>query len=302
MGSQFWWIFDAMVILIIGYIIYSNAKRGLTKVFVLNIGYIVAVTLSALVAVGAAPLVYESSVDATNVAAFEKANDEANFPKLFAGAIDGERYGFTADQKKLLSYLQESDNSAFISKTYDYCNRRYGGTVTGAAKFDTILRNAFIAGYSKVLDEHLPGYVSKNFRKQIKDDPHVMEEILDIYYHSSSHAKAAELLENKFAETPTLELLRMFTYVCIFAVIMIIVALIAALVKNTLFFNVNKASERMYGALLGLAELFSMLLLFTILTRVIVLLGCGEVLCFNDETIAATKIFRILYDNLGFLI
>lgn len=302
MGDQFWWIFDAIVVMIVGYIIFSNAKRGLTKVFVLNIGYVVALLLSAVVAIAAGPLVYESSVETTNITAFEKVNADANFPQLFADAVNAEHFGFNCEKQRVAELLDTDDNSGFVPKLYAYCSRKYGGTFCGPAKFEKLMQDAFTRDYGKAIEEHLPGYVAHNLQKLMAADPKLMTDVLTAYYGSSSVEAGAKVIEGKIAQAPTLELLRMFTFVCVFTVIMIIVALISAMLKNTLFFNVSTGSERTYGALLGLAETFSMLLLFTILTRVLVLLGNEDILCFNEPTIAATKIFRMLYDNLSFLI
>ena len=46
MDTSFWWIIDAALVLLFVYVIFSNGKRGFTKVVIFCAGYIIA-TLAA---------------------------------------------------------------------------------------------------------------------------------------------------------------------------------------------------------------------------------------------------------------
>ncbi len=303
MGTEFWWIFDALVIMIVVYVIYSNAKRGLTKVFVINIGYIVASFLAGLVAVNAGPLLYDSVAKSSDIAAIEEVNAKVDFAKVFAGAVDAQEYGFSCDEAKVDIYLLPPDTDQFVNKLYQYVNRRYGEEVCEETQFASILQNAFVTAYGTELGEKLPEYVRVNFETQLAAEPGKMTDLLVTMYDDRySAAGIAGKIEEQFGEEPTTEILRMFCYVAIFAIAMVVAAVISAGLQNTLFFNVGKGSERLYGALFGIAETAALLILFTVFVRVAVMLGGGDALCFNDQTVANTKIFHYLYDNLGFLI
>ena len=45
-----------------------------------------------------------------------------------------------------------------------------------------------------------------------------------------------------------------------------------------------------------------MLILLTLLVRLLVMLGGGDLLCFNEPTIRASKIFSFLYNHLDFIL
>jgi len=303
MGSDFWWIFDALVIMIAVYLIYSNAKRGLSKVFVLNIGYVIAIFLSGLVAVGASPLLYETIAEPNDVEKIQSVNVTMNFPKVFADVVNSEGIDFTCDPGIVAGYLAAPYTEDFEVELYHYINKRYGSQVTDMTTFQNDLREAYIAAYSAALNEKLPSYVQHNFETAVREEPGLMTELLTVYYRPiNSNRDVATDFEHRFGKEPNLELMRIWAFLGSFAVIMIIVALIAAMLKNRIFFNVFRSSEVIYGALLGLAETVGILILFTATVRLIVLLGGGEVLCFNDATIEQTKVFKLLYEHMSFLI
>ena len=303
MDGQLWWIFDGLTILIAVYLIFSNIKRGLTKVFVLNIGYIFAIFLSGLVAVGAAPQLYEYAVQEDNVDKLTEVVESVNLPKVFAAAADEKSLGFHCDPAKIQEYLKTGEADQFADRMYHYLSKNYGQSIGDFTAFEKSLRDAYVKAYGDAMNEKLPQYIRVNFEKQMAEDPNLMTELLAVTYGPKSYAKkTAQAFEERFANELNTEILRMFIYTACFAVIMIISAVIAAAMKNTLFFNVTRASERTYGALLGLAETTALLILFTVLVRMIVLLGGGETLFFNDPTVERSKVFSLLYDHLSFLI
>ena len=303
MGTEFWWIFDALVIMIAAYIIYSNIKRGLTRVFVLNIGYVIAIFLSGLVALNAGPLIYQSSVQDSHLEDLEEVVSSVDVPKAMADAVDARRLGFRCDPAKVRDCLSAPHTDQYASLLYEYLNGRYGKQICDFTDFQKMLRESYVYAYTKALDEKLPRYVSKNFAAQIDDNADVMTELLEITYEKYAYTgKIAAEFEKRFCVDPSVEILRMLVFVACFSVIMIIVAVIASLMKNTLFFNATGASERFFGGVLGLSEMLALLILFTILVRLIVLLGGGETLCFNDPTIAESKLFSVLYNHLSMLI
>lgn len=303
MEFQWWLIFDAAVVLIAAYLIFSNARRGLTKVFILNIGYVFAMVLAGLVAVAAGPQIYDLAVRDENVKAFEQVVDEVNIPKVLADAVDNNKsLGFKCDPKQIEEFLRSGNTERYAVNLYHSLNAHFGESIGDFTSFEKLLRDAYLKAVGKAMDEKLPRYVRMNFEQQIAADPDVMAKMLEVSYAPGTYTKKiAETYEAQFGEEPCVEILRMFVYAACFAVIMIIAAVLSAAFKNSLFFNVTQASERTYGALLGIAETVALVILFTILIRVIVMLGGGDILIFNDTIIKESKLFSVLYNNLSAL-
>ena len=58
MGSQFWWFYDAFVIACVLLIIFTNAKRGFRKNFIVMIGYAACALIASISSVVLAEPIY----------------------------------------------------------------------------------------------------------------------------------------------------------------------------------------------------------------------------------------------------
>lgn len=302
MSTQFWWIFDVLVVAIVAYVIYSNAKRGLTKVLIMNIGYIIATLLASVLSIVAAPTLYESVARSSDITAFQTVNSKIDFTDVFVNAIDAEKYGFEIDPNRVETILRSKDGN-YDAALFAYTTEKVGTEPTTPGHFSELMRDAFVRAYSAELSERLPRYALANFRKQVTENPEVVSSMVyEICASGKSAEEIAESLEDAFALEPTKEVLRIFVYLIIFSILMVIAALIGAMMENRLFFNLRKSSEHSLGALLGLIEAGAMITLFTIIVRLLVQLGGGDLLCFNDPTIEESKIFSFFYDHLSVLL
>lgn len=304
MSTTLWWIFDIAVILIAVYVIVTNGKRGVTKSFVLAIGYIITTVAASLLAAAAAPVLYHSVAHNNNISGIITANKHMDFPQVFATAITEQEYGFVADSQAVLKILSDPEkNQEFEDALYQYANVKTGGTVAVKSDFDAVLREAFISSYGNQLGDRLPKYVRMYFERQVRQDPGMMRELISTYYNRSmSDEQRAEVLEQAIAAKPTTEVLQIFIYFIIFSVVMVIVAIISAVLQNRMFFNIQNSTDHAVGALLGVLEAGAMLVLLTLLVRLIVLLTGGSTALFNDETIADSMLFSFFYNHLDILL
>ena len=304
MSTTLWWIFDIAVILIAVYVIVTNGKRGVTKSFVLAIGYIITTVAASLLAAAAAPVLYHSVAHNNNISGIITANKHMDFPQVFATAITEQEYGFVADSQAVLKILSDPEkNQEFEDALYQYANVKTGGTVAVKSDFDAVLREAFISSYGNQLGDRLPKYVRMYFERQVRQDPGMMRELISTYYNGSmSDEQRAEVLEQAIAAKPTTEVLQIFIYFIIFSVVMVIVAIISAVPQNRMFFNIQNSTDHAVGALLGVLEAGAMLVLLTLLVRLIVLLTGGSTALFNDETIADSILFSFFYNHLDILL
>lgn len=304
MSTTLWWIFDIAVILIAVYVIVTNGKRGVTKSFVLAIGYIITTVAASLLAAAAAPVLYHSVAHNNNISGIITANKHMDFPQVFATAITEQEYGFVADPQAVLKILSDPNkNKEFEDALYQYANVKTGGTVAVKSDFDAVLREAFLSSYGNQLGDRLPKYVRMYFERQVRQDPGMMRELISTYYNRSmSDEQRAEVLEQAIAAKPTTEVLQIFIYFIIFSVVMVIVAIISAVLQNRMFFNIQNSTDHAVGALLGVLEAGAMLVLLTLLVRLIVLLTGGSTALFNDKTIADSMLFSFFYNHLDILL
>ncbi len=302
MVSHFGWIFDVCLIAIIVLVIRSNMKRGATKVVILSIGYIFASLAATLVSSAGAESVYRSVAQHNTVSAIETVNEKVDLISAFRKTIDSGKYGFTSDPQEISRILYSEDRAHFDSLLYDYVHEHCGATAGHKSVFMNSIRDSFIEAYGDAMDKKLPAYVREDFEQAVLDDSEVMRKIVTVQYDRrlSVREKATEI-EVLFAKDPTVEVMRMFIYLILFSILMILAQVIAAVAENRLFLNLTKAKERFFGGVLGLLEVVAMVVLFTIFVRLLVLIGGGSILCFNNKAIRNSFLFRMLYDNMRVL-
>ncbi|MBR3446566.1 MAG: hypothetical protein IKH27_02005 [Oscillospiraceae bacterium] len=297
------WILDILVVLIVGYVIYSNAKRGFSKVLAFGIGYLVMTVLASVVAAAAAPAFYDGVARDSNINALKTANAHIKFERVYADLINVQNYGFTATEKGVERVLKNYDGGPFDDRLYQYV---LSNTVDAGVKreqFRTLVLNTFIESYGKELGERVPEYVIASFESNAKEDPEIPREIMRTYYDTRKSDDArAELIEKKFSESATTEVLQIFMYLILFSVFMVLAALIATMLQDKIFFNITRGAEKVMGGMIGLLEAGSLLVLLTLIVRLIVVLGAGKFMFFNDDELNNTFIFSFLYRNLRILL
>lgn len=304
MASDFWWVFDALVVVIAIGVIVSNAKKGLTKVFVLCMGYLIATVVAAFASAAAAPSLYETVARPSNMAAIEEVNDSIDVAQCFKDAIDEHKYGAVLSKKKIEQYLAPPNTAKFDKNLYYYVNEECGYQSTETLmEFKQILTDAFVDEYCSQLEERLPGYFCASFTQQMNSNPALINTVLEqLYKVNNSSEDSAGYIEDNFGAEPTTECFRIFVYIIIFSIVMIIAGIIANATKYRIYFNVLTGTDRFLGALLGFIEAAAVVIITTLVIRLIVLIGGGEFMCFNEETISQTYIYKYIYAQLGILI
>ena len=297
------WILDILIVLLVGYVIYSNGKRGFNRVLAFGIGYLVMTVLASVIAAVAAPVFYDGVARDANISALKTANERIDFPKVFCDAINSEHYGFTADYRAVGKLLAANDKDSFDERLYKYVVSGSADQDVDKAAFSKMILDTFVKNYGKELSERVPEYVITQFNQSVKNDPELVRSIMRTYYDKNKTAdQRAEMIEKQFSEEPTTEVLQIFIYLILFSVFMVIAALIATMLQDKIFFNISRGTDRAMGGVVGLLEAGSLLVLLTLIVRLFVVLGAGKFLFFNDEDLNNTFIFSFFYRNLRILL
>ncbi len=304
MGTSYWWIFDLLLIVIVIYVIVANAKRGVTKILLISIGYVFTTVAASLLAAIAAPTLYQTVAYDNNINGIVTANQHMDFVEVFSDAIDAQQYGFVMDRAVVKRTLTDpKKNLHFHDAFFDYATQTTGGPVSMKSDFNQMLYKAFAESYGAQIDERLPRYVRMYFDKQIRENPEIMFSLISVYYdNTKTQTERADVLEKMFAAKPTTEVLQIFIYLIIFSIIMAIIALISAILQNRIFLNIQKVTDHAVGGLLGIIEAGIVVVLLTLVVRLLVLLVGGKFLFFNDATIAESKLFSFFYDHIGIML
>lgn len=303
MGSTLWWVLDVLVVFLTIHVIVSNAKRGLTKVIILCIGYIAVTLIASLLAAMGAPVLYDQIAAQTNLTALENANKRTDFAEIFTQALQSQNYGVNVDEKIVEQSLVNTETIPFDQSLYEYLNQMNGESVCDFTDFQAMLCLSFVKGYSENLSERMPKYVKMNFEKEYVDNLIGMREFMQIWYSNAlNHSEKTAKIETLLCAEPTREVLQIFLYFILFSIFMVIVAIISAIAQNSLFFNVTNATEHFVGGVLGILEAGAMLVLLTLLIRLIIMLSGNSLSIINEDAVHESYLFSHLYNNISKLL
>lgn len=303
MEGFFWWVFDALLVIVIAWVVFANARKGMTKVLVMCIGYIVATLAASVLSAVAAPTMYEVFVQESNINAIVQVNKEVDITECLCEILKDQNYGIEIEQGRIQTFLLPPDTDKFDQNIYNYVNAKCGYQVSSLMDFKKMLTNEFAERYGEALGNHLPYYAEVNFRRQMTSDPATIHTMFTEFYSMySTELDNAAYVQETFVKDTTIHLFQMFTYVVIFSVVMVFAALFSKLLQYSLIFNVKKTTDHLLGAVIGIIEAAVMVLLMTLVIRLIVVLCGGELMCFNEETIQATRVFKYLYNHTDLLL
>lgn len=303
MTTQFWWVFDTLLVLVVGYFIYSNGRRGVSKVLVMCIGYIVATVAGSLTSAAIAPSLYEIMARESNLEAIVDMNRDFDAAKVLTDAVNAQNYGMDLEKSKTEAFLLPPDTEECITNLYKYIVRKAGYEPVTELQFHYLMRDTFSAYYSDLMLNKLPDYAAANFREALAQDVNVMYALIENTYSATMSAQSAAVyVEDAFVKESTVEVFGIFIYLILFSVIMVFAALIASMLENRIFFNIYPATEHIMGGVIGLIEAGVMVVLLTAGTRLAILLGGNTFLFFNEETVMASKLFSFFYEHLSVLL
>ena len=297
MGTQFWWFFDAAAAAIMLVSVYLSGRKGFSKSIAVMIGYVLALLLAAPLSGGTADFIYEKSVRESNISSIGRALENNSITKKTKSYIEGLGYNVTVDEGRLSEILTEDRESGVYAELYKYVNNINGRVVDEETAFTDKMQEGFAGIMKEILSEELTGYEAESASEKILTGKQVsFEKDLSTLCREDTRA-AAELIEKQYTADATKDIIRIFCFITIIFVLMIIVRMIAQkLSDGEAIRPIGDITDHVAGGVLGAAEGAVIIFLTAAAVRAMVILGNNEMLLFNSETIDKTIIFKHIYD------
>ncbi len=341
MGSQFAIVFDIIAVAAIVLMFFSGWRRGFVNIFLGLVAAVVAFLAALFLSEPIADAVYTGVVEKPLAEKIDEAVDES-FSSLSLGSlseidyskviisgnnlskikldysgrdsavvdlsnVDFSNVGFDSDDYTLLGLEEDFDLSEVNIRNADFSKsevEQYGlgklvvsqfisvkliekGALGDFNTFWNIVNNYVPVGQAASLTESITVSYARKFVLGMLD----------------TRASLADTVMQNFVQPSCILVFRSVAFVIIFAIVLIIMKLIASasgiIKKIPVIGDINSLLGGAAGALEGVLIVFVLCLL----TRLAVCLLDGNVIMFNDETIANTYIFKRIYsfDFLNFL-
>ena len=278
MGTEFWWFFDVAIISAAGIAVYAaaakGARRGLLRFFGLLFAVVIAFFGSHMLKEEVYTGLFYNRIQSTiSYALQDEGWDiyEASAEVLSITAAEGEE---TQDAAALARIAKKQSDA--MEPSYD---------------------DAYIELICGVLEARIsraqPPHSAQTLAALCQKSPNSFQTILGAL-DTDAYDVAAQQLEVLLYRPGYVSLVRMGLFLGICLVVIIICSIISSMVKH----GDEKVPEREQVAAIpmGIIEAACVLLMLVIAARFIVTATDGEMLLFNRETIAHTKLFRYLYD------
>lgn len=281
-------IFDGATILIILVFLIINVKRGFSKTFISVIGYILAILLGSIISDASAEPTYDSVLSNQIVANIEEVLDEHNVASSICDRIKKDTFGVVISPDKLSKVVASSGSlyNAINGKDNEFLSMDKINNLLGESVEDAI---------SSPLKNVLPSPAVDYMINSLKSNSDLLYTTVPILLQDNK--SAAEYIEQTFIKPIVLYIIKMAIFFVIFLIVMIIVKIVSKTIENNDSLpTIAVASDRLLGAILGIAEGMILLILISVVVKLLVYASGGTSEIFSSEVIQSTKLFKTIYN------
>lgn len=275
MGTQFWWFYDVLILTIAACLLYNAVERGFNKLVFRLAGFLLAFVIGFFVSPPLSEFAYGAVFREKVTTQIQTKLEETEFFEAMASGLrqkfpDSE-YG-TMDKSTLLKSLQNGQTDSMQAEA-------------AAGVLQPLLAHAV----TTFPQEKLQDYFAEN-ETAFRDFLNFMQ--------AENYADAAVSLESGYFLSYYQKLISMVIFLLLELVVLIIVGIISAMAGDVEQFMHVSRFDRILGLLVGLIEIACVLVSVVVAVRLIVLATDNMMMLFNEQVIAETKLFRLLYQCL----
>ncbi len=274
MGTQFWWFYDVLVLALAAGLLYNAIAKGFNKLVFQLAGFVLAFVVgffgSGYLAQPAYDVLYREQIRTTLTAAY----DVSAFYETAAQGI----------QKNQPDGAPAQADAVFLQET------------AAAVLAGEEAPQWFITAIGSAADIMLGSQISPSPDRTISDlfaeDPEALSAFLEA---AGDAAQAADSLERSYVRPDYTQMLKMALFLLLQVVVLIVVGVISGMAGNLEEQMHIRKFNRALAVPVGLIEAASMLLFFAVAVKLAVMATDNMMLLFNEETVAETKLFRLIY-------
>ncbi len=272
MGTQFWWFYDVLILTIAACLLYNAVERGFNKLVFRLAGFLLAFVIGFFASSPLAEFAYRAVFKENITVQIQTKLEETDF---FEAMTSGLRQKFPdseyakIDKATLLSTLQSGE----INNMYEEA---------AAGVLQSLLINVVTPFPQEKMQDYFAGDQS-TFRQFL------------IFMQEGNFSEAAGILENGYFASFYQKLISMVVFLLLEAVVLIIAGIISAMAGDVEQFMHVSRFDRILGLLVGIIEIACVLISLVVAVRLVIAATDNMMMLFNEQTIAETKIFRLLY-------
>lgn len=294
MGTQFWWIFDTAAAAILLIAVFLSGRKGFAKTVVIMVGYVLSIVLAMSVSGSASGFIYKNSVRQSNISGIERALDSTDIVQKTKSYIESLGYNVTVSEANVEKIFK--DEGDVKQALYKYVNSINGRTVDTEDSFNEKMTEGFAGIMENALSEELTRYAAETAANKVRNNSPDFDETLKKIYGGNIQ-EAAIYIEENYTGDASSEIIKIFCFIIIIFVFMIIVKIIARKLNDGEAIRpVGDIADHVIGGIFGAAEGLVLIFIVAAAVRSCVILGSNGMLLFNSDTIDKTIFFKHIYN------
>lgn len=295
MGTQFWWFYDVIAVVVVLISIFLSGKKGFMKGIITSVGCAVALFVSYAASDSISVSLYKNTARSSSISKLEKNMKSDNFILKYADYLEDMGYFISVNTEKL-SDIFESDKE-LDKAVCDYVNNINARKVE---KNEEVLVEKVREGYAEVMGDiishSLNKFAADTAENQIREDSSGIKELVVMMTNSETYHEAAVYIVDNYTAKAYITIFRLVGFVALYIVISIIIIAIISSFTSEKKENFKSMGSHIAGGFIGLITGGIMTFSVAAVIRLWAILGNNEMLFFNSDVIDKTIVFKYFFD------
>lgn len=298
--SSAWLVYDILVVAIVAYFSFTNARKGFGLIVISAIGYILSCVICSVASNLFAPVLYESTLkpdilDKTHsIVAKYDAGEEMK--KCIADIT----YNLDVKSDDALKTINKSNPETLDSSIYKFIRTKSPSSVSSVDEVTDGIVEGLNDSMYDAFHGNLPDLMTKHIRSFTVENKEEAFELWKTFAEDKSAEEKAAVIEEKYIRENAVQFVKLFMFIVLFFILMAVFKLIEAkAVSRDKVFTLSKY-DNAAGCAVGLIESAAMVFILCIFVKFALLLSDGTAELFNEDVINQSKIFSWFY-NFNFM-
>ncbi|MBE6844170.1 MAG: hypothetical protein E7508_00455 [Ruminococcus sp.] len=293
MGGNFWWLLDALVIIITVLCVVNCSRKGFSKIIVTAIGCAASVAIAWIVSGYTSEMIYEKMFKKGNIEAVEAAVEEFNPEDAVKTIIESNELSGVLSNERIRTIL-ENENS--LNMLYEYANSEASNILDSRENFNKEIINGFAQAFAAQVGVNLPPYVAEEIVNHIENNEELFLSTVDMIINSPE--KLPEFIEENYIREPAEKIVSAAVFLIVFFVLMTIIIIVANKSGDFGLLNGYDRLDKFAGGVMGIVVAFAVIMIIAFIVKIIINISENDNSFISMNTIENTKIFRHFYKYL----
>ena len=293
MGSNFWWVFDAVSVAALVFCIHRCRKKGFSRIIVTAIGCVVSLIIAWVVSENTSGLIYDSFVKEKNITAVETAVKEFKTEDAIKAAVEKNELSGILNNDKVKEILEDKRS---LDLLYEYANTQASDGLESRDDFKDGVVSEFAQSFADAVGVSLPPYVANEITEHISENRDLFYETLDMLLNSPD--KVPQFIEENYIRGMAEKIISSAVFLIVFFVLMTIIILVAGKSIDFGLLNGYDRLDKAAGAFLGLVAGIAIIMIISMAVKIMVNMEDNENSFISMNTIEKTVLFKHFYSFL----